>query len=639
MVSIGISRVVRVALSAAFAAAALPAVAASPVPQSPLELTNAIDPVIDEWVGKGKVPGAVVVVVNRDGVVFAKGYGYSDIEARIPFTSDATLVRPGSISKPVTGIAVMQLVDAGLLDLDRDVNDYIDFAIPTPANGVPVTLRRLLTHRAGFEEHVKGLYSKDREPVPLGRWLARNQPPRLFPKGDIQAYSNYGLALAGYIVERVSGESYASYVQRHIFDPLGMKHSTFQQPLPEDLARLVAKGYRPPGMPALAFFETISAAPAGALSATGTDMGRFMRALLNGGTLDGVRILSKARLDEMMAPVEPTPAGYVGLTFIGTKVAGQDAVGHNGALGTMTFFSDLQLFPEHGIGVFVSRNGLGDIENLKQLHRLVTIVAERFLPRALAAADLRADVSSHNDRMAGVYQSSRRSESSVLRLSALVEQRMVKIDRAGDARLLEAIWPFGEGMPLRRVGQNVYEVEGNARIAFVDDGAEPYLTLPSSRLQRVPWTLDVRWIVPALLASTAVILLTLLAWPVAAAWRWWRTRPWSRDRSHRAKYLTVRSVLVIDLVVILAAVVLFIIAASDPTTLNDRLDPVLLVLYVLAWLGVVGAIPTVWTAISFWRDGVGSHFSRIHHSLIAASSVMCAWFFLTFRIAGTTLIY
>lgn len=238
--------------------------------RAPLDLTaaniaNMIDPLMAEWIDKHKGPGAVVVVVKPDGPVFAKGYGFADIDARKPFTADATLVRPGSISKLFTGIAMMQLVDAGKLDLDRDVNGYIDFAIPTPAGGVAVTLRRLLTHRAGFEEHLKGLFSRDREPEPLGRWLAKNLPQRLFPKGDVPAYSNYGVALAGYlagyIVERVSGEPYAAYVQRHILDPLGMR-LTFHQPLPDDLASLMAKGYRRSDKPPLAFFETIAAAPA-----------------------------------------------------------------------------------------------------------------------------------------------------------------------------------------------------------------------------------------------------------------------------------------------------------------------------------------------------------------------------------------
>src|SRR5664279_2503453 len=356
----------RLAFCAVFGAMVFPALADTAPPRdlTAANVARVVDPLMAGWIDEHKGPGAVVVVVTRDAEAFAKGYGFADIEDKKPFTADTTLVRPGSISKLFTGIAGMQLVDAGKLDLDRDVNSYIDFVIPTPEGGVPVTLRRLLTHRAGFEEHVKGLFRRGGEPEPLGRWLANGLPRRLFPKGDVEAYSNYGFALAGYIVERVSGEPYASYIQRHIFDPLGMSHSTFRQPLPDDLAPLMAKGYRRSDQAALAFFETI-VAPAGGLSATGADIGRFIRALLNGGELDGTRILSKARLDEMMTPASATPAGYLGLVFFGGKVADRDAVGHDGE--TTTFFSDLRIFPAQGIGVFVSRDGTGEITAAGQI--------------------------------------------------------------------------------------------------------------------------------------------------------------------------------------------------------------------------------------------------------------------------------
>jgi CubicO group peptidase (beta-lactamase class C family) len=638
--SVHAARFLRFAFSMAFGIVAFRAVADTLLPQAPLELTaanlaRAVDPLMAEWIGKRKGAGAVVVVVKRDAPVFAKGYGFSDIDARKPFTADATLVRPGSISKLFTGIAVMQLVDAGGLDLDRDVNGYIDFAIPVPEGGVPVTLRLLLTHRAGFEEHLKGLFSRNPEPEPLGRWLASNQPQRLFPKGDVEAYSNYGLALAGYIVERVSGEPFASYVQRYILDPLGMSHSTFRQPLPRDLAPLMAKGYRTSDMPPLAFFETILA-PAGGLSATGTDMGRFIRALMNGGTLDGVRILPKARLDEMMAPSNPTPAGHPGLVFFGTKVAGHDSIGHGGA--TMTFFSDLKFFPEQGVGIFMSRDGIGEIKAANEIPDLALVIAERFLPKTPQRADARAATFPSDASVAGIYHTSQRAESSFTRYKALVSQRVVKIDGAGNVRLFFAIWPFGDGETLKRVERNLYERPSSVRVAFVDDvGSESYLAVPALRLQRVPWSLDVRWIAPAFVLSTAVVLLTLLAWPVAALWRHWRKTRWSQDSGDRRKYLAVRLVLLVDAAVIVAAAVLF--SLTDLTIFNDALDPLILVLYALAWLGVFGAIPTLWAATLLWRNGVGSRWSRIHHSLIAVSSVMIAWFFLTFRIAATTLTY
>jgi CubicO group peptidase (beta-lactamase class C family) len=634
-----VAGLLRFALSVGFVLMASCAMADTPVSQAPLALTadgigNAIDPLMAKWIDRHKGPGAVVVVVTRDGAVFAGGYGFADTDAGKPFDADTTLVRPGSISKLFTGIAVMQLVDAGKLDLDRDVNGYIDFTIPTPAGGVPVTLRRLLTHRAGFEEHVKGLFSRDREPEPLGRWLAEGLPPRLFPNGDVEAYSNYGVALAGYIVERVSGEPYVSYVQRHILDPLRMSHSTFRQPLPNYLAPQMAKSYRRSDMPPLKFFEAI-VAPAGGLSATAADMGRFLRALINGGELDGVRILPKTRLDEMMAPGDATPAGYLGLVFFGTKVAGHDAIGHAGI--TTTFFSDLQIFPEQGIGVFVSRDGIGD---LREIPDPVRAIAARLRPRVREAADTTyASPSTGNADVAGIYQTSRRAESSVVRLNALLSQIVLKIDGAGKVTRFSAIWPFGEGASWKSIGRNLFEA-GRERLAFIDDvGTESYLVEPAIRLQRVPWSVDVRWIAPAFVVSAAAVLLTPLAWPLAALWRHARKKRWSEDSGARRKYPVVRLVLLADAAVIAAIAVLFTMGTVDLTILNDALDPLLLALYALAWLGVFGATVALWAATTFWRNGVGSRWSRVHHSLLAASSIMIAWFFLTFHIAGTTLNY
>jgi CubicO group peptidase (beta-lactamase class C family) len=635
----------RLAFAVAFGMAAFRAAADEPEPQASLQLTAAnlagvIDPLMTNWTGKHKGPGAVVVVVTRDGPVFAKGYGFADVEARRPFTADATLVRPGSISKLFTGIAVMQLVDAGMLDLDCDVNEYLDFAIPTPAGGVPVTLRRLLTHRAGFEEHAKGLFSRDRDPEPLGRWLGKNLPQRLFPNGDVEAYSNYGFALAGYVVERVSGEPFAAYVQRHILDPLGMRRSTFRQPLPDDLAPLMARGYRTSNEWPLGYFEEVPA-PAGALSSTGADMGRFMRALMNGGVLDGARILPRARLDEMMAPGNATPAGYLGLVFFGAKVAGHDAIGHGGA--TLAFFSSLAIFPQQGIGIFVSRDGIGEITAVKDLEDLPNpgkVIAEQFLPAAADAGNMRAGAFSGNASVDGVYHPSRRAESSWTRLNEFASQRVIKVDGAGNLRSSLAVWPFGSGRTLKRVEGNLYEGPAGERMAFVDDaGANSYFAMPSVRMQRVPWPLDLRWIAPAFAVSAAVAVLTLVAWPVAALWRRLRKLRWSKDRADRDKHVAVRLVLLIDAGAIAATGAFLVLGAWDPTVLNDALDPLLLLLYALAWLGVFGAIPAVFTAALFWRKRTGSLWSRIHHTLIAASSVMMAWFFVTFRIAGTTLNY
>src|SRR4029434_7469530 len=188
--------------------------------------------------------GAVVSVVKDGQVLFQKGYGYADVEEKKPVLPDQTLFRSGSISKLFTATAVMQLVEQGKLDLDRDVNDYLDFPIPK-TYPEPVTLRRLLTHTAGFEETLKNLFvARESDMKALRTYLVNQMPARIYPPGKVPSYSNYGFSVAGYIVERVSGEKFERYVDNHILKPLRMDSSTFDQPLPAPLAAQMSKGYR-----------------------------------------------------------------------------------------------------------------------------------------------------------------------------------------------------------------------------------------------------------------------------------------------------------------------------------------------------------------------------------------------------------
>jgi len=300
----------------------------------------------------------------------------------------------------------------------------------------------------------------------------------------------------------------------------------------------------------------------------------------------------------------------------------------------------LKIFPEQGVGVFVSRSGTGEVQAVNQIPDPATAIAKRFLPKVRETADVRAASFPADPGVAGIYHSSRRAESSFVRFNDLVAERVVKIDGAGNVRSYSAIWPFGDGRMLKRVERNLYEAPEGGRNAFVDDsGSGSYWAVPALRLQHVPWSFDARWIVPAFLVSVVVILLTLLAWPVAALWRYWRKNRWSQDSGDLRRHLAVRLVLLVDAAAIVASAVLFIMGSMDLTRLNDALDPLLMALYALAWTGVFGAILALWAALRFWRNVVGSRWSRIHHALIAASSVMIAWVFLTFHIAGTTLNY
>src|SRR5579884_4536151 len=221
-----------------------PAVANSNAPQLTAgDLAVFLDGIVPLQLQRDDIAGAAVAVVAGGKVLFERGYGYADYAKRIPVSPQTTLFRPGSISKLFTWTSVMQLVQEGKLDLDADVNQYLDFRIPS-AFGRPITLRDLMTHTPGFEEADKDLILIRPGPIPsLGAYLTAHLPRRIFPPGEIPAYSNYGAALAGYIVQRVSGERLADYIQHNIFDPLHMTGASFEQPLPGPLAAQMSQGY------------------------------------------------------------------------------------------------------------------------------------------------------------------------------------------------------------------------------------------------------------------------------------------------------------------------------------------------------------------------------------------------------------
>jgi CubicO group peptidase (beta-lactamase class C family) len=212
-------------------------------PGNAQEVEDFFDELISKQLREEHVVGATVAVVKDGELVLAEGYGYADREERTPVVADETLVYPGSTGKLFTWTAVMQLAEEGKLDLDADINTYLDFEIPD-TYPEPITLSHLMTHTSGFEEQFAAQLAEDQQDVlPLGEFLVRYMPERVYPPGEYSAYSNYGTALAGYIVQRVSGEPYERYVTDHILRPLGMEHSAASQPLPDRLATDMSKGY------------------------------------------------------------------------------------------------------------------------------------------------------------------------------------------------------------------------------------------------------------------------------------------------------------------------------------------------------------------------------------------------------------
>ena len=215
----------------------LGAVAAEPSLDDRADLESFLDGVFKVGMEEHHVTGAVVTVVKDGQVLFAKGYGYQDVDKKSPVDPRTTLFRIGSTTKLLTWTAVMQLVEQGKLDLDADINRYLKGMQIPAAYGKPITLRHILTHTAGFEEGFLGyLITNDpKDQLPISEALKKHMAARVRPPGEMSAYSNYGAALAGLIVEQVSGVPYNDYISQHIFEPLDMQFATVQEPAPARL--------------------------------------------------------------------------------------------------------------------------------------------------------------------------------------------------------------------------------------------------------------------------------------------------------------------------------------------------------------------------------------------------------------------
>ena len=371
-----------------------------------------------------ELTGAVVSVVYRGEVLFKGGYGWADLEKRVPADPDRSLFRIASISKTFVWSAIMQLVEQGKLDLEDDVNNYIDFQIPATFEA-PIRIRHLLSHTPGFEE--KGIGSTTRtaeDLLPLGEYLATMQPARVRPPGEHVSYSNYGASLAGYIIERVSGLSWADYVDENILKPLQMNSTNTQSPLVADFSARHAIGYKyQAGRFVSIPFAFMHDAPAGHMSTTADDMTRFMLAHLNGGEFGEARILSEETTRQMQTPLFAPHDGISPVLhgFYRSDRNDQLVFGHGGDVNQ--FHSNMSLIPGHELGVFVSFNS--DPGSAARSN-LMDAFVDHFFPVAFLRAAPEAIAVNLQD-YAGEYIPLRANVSTFERLSILSDSLSISV--------------------------------------------------------------------------------------------------------------------------------------------------------------------------------------------------------------------
>jgi len=440
-----------------------------------------------------QVVGATVAVVHGGETIFARGYGHDDLETGREVEADRTLFRSGSISKTFTWTAVMQLHEQGRLDLEADIRTYLPNLEIADTFDEPITMLHLMAHTPGYEDSAMGhLFGDDPDQVPtLLEYLRTHAPERVRPPGLLPAYSNYGVAVAGLIAANVSGMPWETYVERHLFEPLGMTSSTFREPwtrqdpapMSQRLLDDVSKGYvrRAGGYEPGTFAFIGQVGPAGAMSTTATDMARWMLAHLDDGRLPdrlgGARILepeTARRMHRQHFTLHPRMPGMAH-GFIESHVHGYRAIGHGG--GTIHFLSDMQLIDELDLGVFISTNTTGGGGELID-EFVPTLVSRYFEPGPLTIPRPEGGEAGRPlADYAGTYVSTRRPYTTV---EALFMTSGAKVSAAGDHLLV--VSPMGQTRLEPLGGDDFRSTDTGARLSFTSDesGNVNALILPMS---------------------------------------------------------------------------------------------------------------------------------------------------------------
>jgi CubicO group peptidase (beta-lactamase class C family) len=577
----------------------------------------------------GDMAGAVVVVVKDGTVLLQKGYGYADMSKKLRMDPEQTMVRIGSTSKLFTWTAVMQLVEKGQLDLDRNINDYLDFTIPDDF-GKPVTLRDLMNHRGGFEEGLKDILWTNPHGVPSTEaYLKEHKRPMLFTPGEVPAYSNYGAALAGYIVERISKEPYERYIERHILVPLGMTHTSFDQPLPERFAAAVSKGYRtasaPPGP-----YELIVTRPAGSGTTTAADMSRFLIAHLQDGHFGDAAILQVETAQRMHSPSESAPPGFATMAhgFFRELHNGRTVLGHGG--DTIFFHNEFELLPAEGVGIEFNFNSKGrDDAVYLARETLFAGFMDRYFPESVAPVDPPALPTAPADaqKISGRYESSRRVEHGFLSLFYVLQQSVIAANPDGTISAAGMITP--EPVTYREIGPQLWRRAGGSQQLMLQtvSGVKTVVHSgdPTSVLQAVPLRRSSVLNLTVLIVTCLILVWTLLAWLLSPWLRAPKNMPDELVPQVRRWRLFLRAAAVFDVVYLVCWFTILRPTLNLELDFYSRsLDPIIGAVQAAGLLAIAAAVLGIWSAWHLSRLNIPRR-SRVGGFVTVVGLLGVAW--------------
>jgi CubicO group peptidase (beta-lactamase class C family) len=565
------------------------------------------DTFLQEQLANEHIAGATAAVVQNGEIAFAQGYGYSDVDASIPVRADQSLFFIGSAGKLFTWTAVMQLAEQGKLDLHADVNDYLDFEIPVTFVE-PITLHHLMTHTAGFEEEYNSLFVDSPEKLlPLREHLVRSMPGRVYPPGKVSAYSNYGTALAGYIIERVSGESFEEYLANHLLQPLGMNQSFVGNSQSAEWTDDLSKGFRYRNEKySPVEFEWTAAVPCAPVRTTMTDLSRFMLAHLNGGCVDGACILKDATIEQMHRPQfthHPQMKGFA-YGFLDSQINGQRVLWHLGE--SPTFTTILAIIPEQQLGLAVSYN-----TPLSDGRKVLFDFMDAFFPveRAELAAQPLPGWEERAQLFNGFYAPARSAHTTSQVLVRYWQSAAVMIDQG---KLTFNGIDFIESEP-----GVFHQINGDRVVALEqDERGQRWLFFGPLAYFQVPWYETAGFLLIVLGSCLLIFLSAWIFWPVRML------RDPGKSNKPKQGVLWLAAGLGFYDIGLMVWFLFLQLKLAEQYVFEQAAANLINGLY---WLAIPWTLVVVVLALRSWLCQEGTLSWRMHYALVAAAAVVFLW--------------
>ncbi len=590
---------------------------------TPSELEAFTDELITQQLDKYHIAGATISIVQGGKIQLSKGYGYANVADRTPVSPHETIFRIGSTSKLFTWTAVMQLAEQGKIDLEADVNTYLpDFQIPATFPE-PITMLNLMSHTAGFEERATGTESASpAEMISLRDYLATYMPDRVRRAGELSTYSNYGAALAGYIIEAVSGMPFEKYIEMNIFAPLSMTHSTFRQPLPPNLADHLATSYSYNDEFKSGVNSYPNLLPAATMVSTAHDMANFMIAQLSGGDFQNNQILNPETMGLMHTQSFTNDMHLDGFAhgFMEETVNGVRVLGHGGDIGN--WHSILAIAPNEKLGFYVGYNSNEGIQAVSETY--YAILNYYFPNQDDSKQPPIVMLSQGSVDVSGEYRSTRSMYNHV--------DRVVSFPGKGNYTITQA-----RSNTIAIQGQEFYQIEplifstldGTSTLIFHQEGKTIHMHVSGNPLyayERVRWYETSNFNLVAL-GICYIILLSVILFAVVERFRRSKGVGDSSQLPHVARIWS----LILSLAFLLAPAAVWIYMQFYYKLPFPVYMVIVLAIILVASILVIG--PLVFTILA-WARRDGSLVGRVHYTMTTLAMFGMVWLMYYWRLLG-----